>query len=171
MPPVSRRLAAAEVLLPSGDARWVQLQAAMKRQQFQPSALLEILHVAQRLFGHLPRAALEFIARSLRLPPSKVFGVATFYHLFTFQPQGRHACTVCLGTACFMRGGGQLLKTVEDQAGITAGQTGLDQELTLHVARCLGVCGIAPVVVYDGQTAGQQTPDALTAQLKGWAHG
>lgn len=151
------------------DQRYHELQRFITQQQFQPAALLEILHVAQRLFGHLSREALTFIARSLRLPPSKVFGVATFYHMFTLQPHGRHACIVCLGTACFMHGGGGLLETVEKLGAIKPGQTRQDQGLTLQVARCLGMCGIAPVVVYDGAAVGQQTPADLSARLKGWA--
>lgn len=149
------------VFLTDGEARRQPLMAVMKRHQFQPAALLEILHAAQQLEGYLSPETLRFIARGLRLPPSKVYGVATFYHLFTLQPRGRHTCTVCLGTACFMKGGAALLETIENHSAP-------HQELTLQTARCLGVCGIAPVVVYDGQTAGQQTPEALSERLKGW---
>lgn len=157
------------VFLPEGDPRLQQLQTVMKRQQFQPSALLEILHAAQKLYGHLARETLTVIARALRMPPSRVYGVATFYHMFTLQPQARHACTVCLGTACFMHGGDKLLAAYQAHKASQPSESRRGQAGTLHISRCLGMCGIAPVVVYDGEAVGQQTPEALSARLKGWA--
>src|SRR5262245_19780850 len=111
---------AVAVSLPAWEPRFQQLQTAIQRQHFQPAALLEVLHVAQKLFGYLSKETLAFIARNLRLPPSKVFGVATFYHMFTLEPRGQHICTVCLRTSCFMRGGGMLLITIEKQEEIKA---------------------------------------------------
>src|SRR4051794_23430579 len=89
----------------STDARFARLDTAMKRHHLQPDALIEVLHVAQEIFGHLDHGLLHYVARGLKLPPSRVYGVATFYHLFTFAPKGRHTCVVCRGTACFVRGG------------------------------------------------------------------
>ena len=153
---------------PSGDKRFKILDAAMKRQQHQPDALIEVLHKAQELFGCLERDVLFYVARSLKLPPSRVYGVATFYHLFSLKPQGEHACTVCLGTACFVRGAGAILAAVETAAGVKAGETTADKRLSLLTARCIGACGIAPAVVFDSTTAGRQTPEAVLARIKGW---
>ena len=89
---------------PSGDKRFKMLDAAMKRHQFQPDALIEVLHTAQELFGYLEHDLLFYVARGLKLPPSRVYGVATFYHFFSLKPQGEHTCVVCMGTACYVKG-------------------------------------------------------------------
>ena len=89
---------------PSGDKRFKLLETTMKRHLFQQHALIEVLHAAQQLFGYLDHDLLYFIARPLKLPPSKVYGVVTFYHLFSLKPRGMHTCVVCLGTACYVKG-------------------------------------------------------------------
>lgn len=153
---------------PSGDKRFKILDTTLKRRQQQPDALIEVLHKAQDLFGFLEPDVLLYVARGLKLPPSRVYGVATFYHLFTLKPQGRHACVVCTGTACFVKGAERLLEAVEALAHVRAGQTTPDGKLSLLTARCIGACGIAPAVVYDKTAAGRQTPEAVTARLKEW---
>ena len=140
---------------PSGDKRFKILDVAMKRVQFQPDALIEVLHKAQELFGFLELDVLHYVAQGLKLPTSRVFGVATFYHLFTLKPQGEHTCIVCMGTACFVKGADKLLAAVEAFAGVKASQTTADKKLSLLTARCIGACGIAPVVVYDKTTGGR----------------
>jgi bidirectional [NiFe] hydrogenase diaphorase subunit len=148
------------------------LDVAMKRHQYRPDGLIEVLHKAQDLFGYLDVGVLFYVARGLKLPPSRVYGVATFYHLFSLKPPGQHACVVCLGTACFVKGAERLLRAAEECAGVRAGQTTPDGRLSLLTARCLGACGIAPAAVYDGTPAGHQTPDDVTRRLKEWlAHG
>src|SRR5271168_5304226 len=99
---------------PNGDKRFQVLEATLKRLQFQPDALIEVLHKAQDLFGFLEIDVLWYIARALKLPPSRVCGVATFYHLFTLKPQGEHTCVVCRGTACFVNGANRLLNAVQE---------------------------------------------------------
>jgi bidirectional [NiFe] hydrogenase diaphorase subunit len=153
---------------PSGDKRFKILDVAMKRSQYEADALIEVLHKAQELFGFLDAGVLLYVARGLRLPPSRVYGVATFYHLFSLKPQGEHTCVVCMGTACFVKGADRLLAVVENRARVKSGETTPDRRLSVLTARCIGACGIAPAVVYDGTTAGQQTPDDVTARLKGW---
>jgi len=111
---------------------------------------------------------LHFIAHQLKLPLSRVYGVATFYHLFTLQPRGRHTCIVCTGTACYVKGANDLLAAVNEAAGIEPGQTTPDGELTLRTVRCLEPCGIAPVSVRDGTVHGHETPESLVEQVKGW---
>jgi bidirectional [NiFe] hydrogenase diaphorase subunit len=152
----------------SGDKRFKILDTTLKRCQFQQDALIEVLHKSQELFGYLEMDVLRYVARGLKLPPSRVYGVATFYHLFTLKPQGEHTCVVCMGTACFVKGSDKLLAAVEAFAHVRAGETTLDKKLSLMTARCIGACGIAPAVVYDKTTAGQQTPEAVAARLKEW---
>jgi bidirectional [NiFe] hydrogenase diaphorase subunit len=157
---------------PSGDKRFKVLDVAMKRHQFQPDALIEILHKAQDLFGFLADDVLFYVARGLKLPPSRVYGVATFYHLFTLKPQGRHTCVVCMGTACFVKGAQELLRAAETAAGVVAGGTTPDHSLSLLTSRCLGACGIAPAVVYDGTWAGHQGAADVVRRVQGWlSHG
>ena len=156
---------------PSGDKRFKLLEVAMKRHQFRPDALIEVLHAAQQLFGYLELDLLLFIARHLKLPPSRVYGVATFYHLFTLKPKGKHACVVCTGTACYFKGADRLLAVLKQQAGVGPGETTADGNLSVLSARCLGACGVAPAVVLDGTVKGHETPDALLADVKGWVPG
>ncbi len=156
----------------SGDKRFKILEAHMKKYQFKQDALIEVLHKAQELFGYLEDDLLLFIACKLKLPASRVYGVATFYHFFTLKPKGRHTCVVCLGTACYVKGADKLLAAVEEKTKIKAGETTADNELSLLTARCIGACGIAPAVVYDGTVTPRQTPESVLDHLKGWiGHG
>ena len=153
---------------PSADPRFEQLEATLKRQQYRQDALIEVLHAAQNLFGFLEPALLRFVAQQLKLPPSRVYGVATFYHLFTLEPRGRHTCIVCTGTACYVKGANNLLAAVSQAVGVEPGQTTPNGELTLRTVRCLEPCGIAPVAVLDGTVHGHETPETLLEQVKGW---
>lgn len=155
---------------PSGDRRFKLLEVAMKRHQFRQDALIEVLHTAQELFGYLELDLLYFVARQLKLPPSRVYGVATFYHFFTLKPKGEHTCVVCTGTACYVKGADELIAAVREQAQIGPGETTADGQLSLLTARCLGACGIAPAVVVDGAVVGHETPEHLCRRLKGWLH-
>jgi len=152
----------------SGDKRFKILEAHMKKYQFKHDALIEILHKAQELFGFLDDDLLLFVAYKLRLPASRVYGVATFYHFFTLKPQGKHTCVVCLGTACYVKGSNKVLEAVEARTKIKAGETTPDNQVSLLTARCIGACGIAPAVVYDGVVTPRQTPETALEQLKGW---
>ena len=153
---------------PAADTRLKQLAATMKRHQYQPDALIEVLHTAQELFWYLDPDLLVFVANGLKLPPSRVYGVATFYHFFSLKPKGKHSCVVCMGTACYVKGAATLVKTTEDYAGIRAGETRADGSMSLLQARCIGACGIAPAVVLDGVVVGHQTPESVVNHLKGW---
>jgi bidirectional [NiFe] hydrogenase diaphorase subunit len=157
---------------PSGDKRFKLLDAAMKKHQRQADALLEVLHTAQELFGHLQADLLIYIARQLKLPPSRVYGVATFYHFFSFTPKGAHSCNVCLGTACYVKGAASVERALEAELGVKAGETRADGQASVAIARCLGACGLAPAVVFDGVVVGNLTPEAAVEHVKGWlAHG
>jgi len=152
---------------PSGDQRFKLLEATMKRHQYQPRALLEVLHTAQELFGCLSSDLLWFVSEKLKVPPSRVYGVATFYHFFTLEPKGRHTCVVCLGTACYVKGAEAVLTAVEENLGVKAGTTSADGALSVDIARCLGACGTAPAGVVDGEVRGFLNPATLVADLRG----
>jgi bidirectional [NiFe] hydrogenase diaphorase subunit len=153
---------------PNGDKRYKILETAMKRHQHRSDALIEILHTAQELFGYLENDLLLHIAYSLKLPPSRVYGVATFYHFFTLKPKGVHTCVVCMGTACYVKGGDKVLAAIENLTKIKAGQTTADGQISLLTARCIGACGIAPAVVYDGNVTPRQSPEIALNLVKGW---
>ncbi len=152
----------------SGDKRFKILEAHMKKHQFKHDALIEVLHKAQELFGFLEDDLLLFIAYKLKLPASRVYGVATFYHFFTLKPKGRHTCVVCMGTACYVKGADKVLAAVQEQVKVKPGETTPDNELSLLTARCIGACGIAPAVVYDGTVTPRQTPETALEHVKGW---
>jgi bidirectional [NiFe] hydrogenase diaphorase subunit len=152
--------------LPSDDKRWKLVNAAMRRNGYAGHALIETLHSVQESFGYLDEASMRFVAGSLDLPLSKVYGVATFYHLFMLKPKGRHACVVCTGTACYIKGAGGLLEAVEQRFGVNPGETTEDDRLSVLTARCVGACSLAPAVVVDGDLSGKQTADHLIAKLE-----
>ncbi|MFM7558617.1 bidirectional hydrogenase complex protein HoxE [Cylindrospermopsis raciborskii] len=154
-----------------GDKRLRMLDTAIKRCQYQQDALIEILHRATELFGYLELDLLLYIARELKLPPSRVYGVATFYHLFSLAPKGKHNCVVCTGTACYVKGAQEILTTLETFIQIKAGDTTPDGEVSLMTARCLGACGIAPAVVFDGEVLGHQTAQSVCKKVGEWQHG
>lgn len=153
------------------DKRLKILDAVIRKQQSRPDALIAVLHKAQELYGFLDTPVLWHVARALRLPPSRVYGTATFYHLFSLKPLGEHTCVVCLGTACFVKGAQTLVDTAAELADIRPGQTTADGKVSLTVARCIGACGIAPAVVLDGTTHGHVSAVQLTARLEEWTHG
>jgi bidirectional [NiFe] hydrogenase diaphorase subunit len=153
---------------PSGDKRFKVLDITMKRNQNRQDALIEVLHKAQEAFGYLEQDVLLYIARGLKLPLSRVYGVATFYHLFSLKPSGAHTCVVCLGTACYVKGSGEVLAALEQHTGIHAGETTPDGQVSIMTARCIGACGIAPAVVFDGKVAGGQTPESTIERVNEW---
>ena len=153
---------------PSDDRRWRIVEGTMRRQGYAPDALIETLHTVQDSFGYLDPTSLRFVAASLRLPPSRVYGVATFYHYFSLKPAGEHTCVVCTGTACYVKGADALMAALREAAHIGPGETTPDGELSLVTARCLGACGIAPAVVVDGTVLGHQAPDDLLRLMEGW---
>lgn len=149
------------------DNRIKIVDATMKRYQFQSDALIEVLHKAQELYGNLDTRLLLHIAHSLKLPPSRVYGVATFYHFPLALPaQGEHSCVVCLGTACYVKGAAAILAAIEAEFNIQAGETTSDGKLSLSSARCLGACGFAPAIVCDGAVSGRQTNESAVTQLQ-----
>ncbi len=154
--------------LPSDDKRWRIVNGTMRRHGFARDALIETLHTVQESFGCLDKPSLKFVAESLRVPLSQAYGVATFYHYFTLKPPGKHTCLVCLGTACYIKGAGQLLAAAVQSLNIKAGETTLDGNVSLVSARCIGSCSMAPAFIFDGETAGNVTETVLRRTLEGW---
>lgn len=152
----------------SGDKRFKILEVHMKKHQFRHDALIEVLHKAQELFGYLEDDLLLFVSYKLKLPPSRVYGVATFYHFFNLKPQGEHTCVVCMGTACYVKGAAAVIAAVQEHAKIKPGETTPDNRVSLLTARCIGACGIAPAVVYDGTVTPRATPESAVEQIKKW---
>lgn len=151
---------------PSGDDRFKAIERTMKRFNYQQDALLEVLNSAQEAFGYLSEDLLLYVSQQLNVPFARVYGVATFYHMFTFNPLGKHNCIVCAGTACYVKGAERIAETVGESFNLEAGGTTPDGLLSLTMARCLGSCGLAPVVVLDGVVRGKETPEALVTKIK-----
>ena len=150
---------------PSGDERFIAIDQTMQQFGHERDALLEVLNSAQETFGYLSRDLLIYISRQLNVPMSQVYGVATFYHLFTFVPLGDHNCNVCTGTACYVKGATRIVETLCEEFDIKVGETTPDGIFSLTTARCLGSCGLAPVVVLDGIISGKTTPDGVTNRV------
>jgi NADH:ubiquinone oxidoreductase subunit E len=145
------------------------IRRLVRQQRGQADALIEVLHQVQELHGYLPRPALDEVARELQLPLSRVYGVASFYHLFRLAPPAAHRCAVCLGTACFVRGGGELAQRLEQRLGVRLDGPAGDGTWALESVSCLGACGQAPVLVVDGQLEPRlpvDDPAALEARLR-----
>ncbi|HET9315648.1 MAG TPA: bidirectional hydrogenase complex protein HoxE [Vicinamibacteria bacterium] len=153
---------------PSGDKRFKLLDVTIRRHQGRPDSLIEILHAAQELFGFLDDGVLIYVGRALGVPLSRVYGVATFYNFFSLRPKGEHTCVVCLGTACYVKGAGALLGAIEAAEGVVAGETTDDGKVSLLTARCIGACGLAPAVVFDGETVGKVTAETAQQRTAAW---
>jgi bidirectional [NiFe] hydrogenase diaphorase subunit len=151
---------------PSDDRRWKIVAATMRRLGYERNALIEVLHAVQEAFGYLDDEALRYVAASLRVAPSAVYGVATFYHFFTLKPKGDHTCVVCTGTACYIKGAQALLDVVDEHYGLKPGETTADGKLSLLTARCFGSCGLAPAATFDGEVAGKLTPDDALERIR-----
>lgn len=152
--------------LPSDDKRWRVVDATMRRNGYRPDALIETLHTVQESFGYIDDDALMFVSHALRVSPSQVYGVATFYHFFNLKPQGKHTCAVCLGTACYIKGAGKVMEAIEEQYSIKSGETTPDDELSLLTVRCVGACGLAPAVVFDGNVLGNVSAENLKETIE-----
>ena len=123
-----------------------------------PSELIQALHRVQSALGYVPKEAQEVVAAVVGVPLSQVRGVLTFYHFFRTRPSGRHIIRVCLGTACHVRGAERVLSALEEELKVKVGETTADGKFTLEVARCLGCCGLAPVMMIDEEVYGKLDP-------------
>lgn len=134
--------------------------------EYAEGELINILREAQEMFGYLPMDVQLFIARKLGIPAAKVYGVATFYSYFTMTPRGKHVISVCLGTACFVKGSDRIVEEFRKQLNIKEGTISEDGMYTLDSIRCVGACGLAPVVIVDGKVHGRVKPEDVAAIIK-----
>ncbi|MEW6182186.1 MAG: NADH-quinone oxidoreductase subunit NuoE [Bacillota bacterium] len=136
-----------------------ELNAIVDLYRNRPEQLIAALLAVQKLYGYLPEAAMRSLAKELKVPFSKIYGAATFYSQFRLKPRGRHLASVCLGTACQVRGGERIYRRVKRELGVKLGETTPDGRFTLETVSCVGACGMAPVVIVDEHTHGRQTPE------------
>lgn len=130
------------------------------------SHLIAVLHKAQELYGYLPTEVMDEISQSMQIPTAHIWGVATFYHYFKLTPPGRYEIAVCLGTACYVKGAAQILQAIKDELKIDFGGVTADGLFSLAPARCLGACGLAPVVMIDEKIHGELTPRKMLQIIK-----
>lgn len=133
------------------DSKFPQADYELRRWGNNPENLIQILHGTQERIGYLPREALEYIAKKLDVPISKVYGVVTFYNFFKMEKDAEHVIMTCMGTACYVKGGEAVIKALENYLGIKVGQITNDKKFSLRIVRCLGACGLAPVISVDGK--------------------
>jgi bidirectional [NiFe] hydrogenase diaphorase subunit len=152
----------------SRDNRWKLVEATLRRHGHRSHSLIEALHAAQEAYGFLDTDVLGRLAVDLRVPLSKVYGVATFYNFFSLEPQGAHSCVVCTGTACYIKGAGAIMAVLEEEEGLRAGETSADGQVSVLTARCFGSCGLAPAAVVDGEVLGKLTPADVLARVREW---
>jgi bidirectional [NiFe] hydrogenase diaphorase subunit len=148
------------------DNRRLSLERVLKEHNYQESALLEILHRAQEIYGYLDKDLLTDISQSLNLPTSHVYGVATFYSFFKFKRQGQHIVTGCLGTACYVKDVEEIFEAVEEEFNVKRGGSTSDGKLSLLVTRCIGACAMAPNIVIDDEVVGKATKEIVIAKIK-----
>jgi len=127
----------------------------------QPGCLIPVLEECQGVTGYLPVELQDYIGKALNIPGSTIYGVVTFYSFFSMVPKGRHIIKVCLGTACYVRGTKNIMKVLGERLGLQVGQTSDDRRFSLEAVRCLGACGLAPVMVIDEDTHGGVTLDRI----------
>jgi NADH:ubiquinone oxidoreductase subunit E len=142
-----------------------QVDAITEGHKDKPGALIPVLEACQEVVGYLPVELQEYIGRRLSIAGSTVYGVVTFYSFFSMVPKGRHTVKICLGTACYVRGTKRIMSALTEKLGLEIGQTTPDRRFSLQAVRCLGACGLAPVMVVDNDTHGSMTTDRVEAIL------
>ena len=148
------------------DPRYLKLDELIQRYREVPGALIPVLHEAQQIFGYLPEDVQVKVAEGLNLPLSEIFGVITFYSLFSTQPRGKFTISVCMGTACYVRGSADILKKLQDELAIGVEGTTDDGLFSLTITRCLGACGLSPVININEDVYGRLTPNGIPAILQ-----
>jgi len=143
-----------------------QFMERIRTQENPESQLIAILHKAQSLFGYVSTEAMDEIAEAMQIPTAHIWGVATFYHYFNLTPPGKYVIGICLGTACYVKGAAQILQAIKDELKIDVGGVTPDGLFSLAPARCLGACGLAPVVMINDKIHGELTPKKMVQLLK-----
>lgn len=153
----------------SDDGGWPdnpKVDAIIAKYPAKASSLMAVLQDIQGEFNYLPKEALQRVAKKTSIPFSRIYNVATFYNAFSLVPRGRHIISICMGTACHVRGSGKILEELERCLGVKAGETTPDRKFTLECVNCLGACALGPVMVIDGEYFGKLTPDKVSTTLK-----
>jgi NADH:ubiquinone oxidoreductase subunit E len=148
------------------EAEELKVIKYIKKYSNEKKALISILQDIQEEYNYLPQEALKIVSKTLAVPLIDIIGVATFYRAFSLEPRGKHLITVCLGTACHVRGGPKILEEFERKLNIEAGETSKDGQFSLETVACLGCCAIGPVVVVDGEYHAQTTIRKVSSILK-----
>ena len=148
------------------DNRRELLEKVLREHNYQESALLEILHSAQEIYGYLDKDLLMDISGSLNIPPSHVYGVTTFYSFFKLRKPGEHIVTGCLGTACYVRGVEQIMEAIEEEFNLKRGGSTADGKLSLFITRCIGACAMAPNIVVDDEVIGKATEELVIKRIR-----
>ncbi|GEA16150.1 MAG: hypothetical protein PWR22_1070 [Moorella sp. (in: firmicutes)] len=148
------------------EAKWEELDKIIAAHRGRPSDLIEVLHQAQELIGYLPRQVQVAIADGLGVSLTEVYSVISFYHHFTVKPKGKYQISVCKGTACYVKGSPEILERLEKELGIKAGDSTDDGKFSLEVVRCLGACGLGPVMTVNKRAHGLLKPDTAVAVLE-----
>lgn len=143
-----------------------KIQAICKEFNNEPGELINVLHKTQHTYGYLPAEVQEVIAHELNIPVAKVYGVVTFYTFFTMIPKGKHPISVCMGTACYVRGAEKVVDELKKKLGIKVGETTPDGKFSLSCLRCVGACGLAPVVMVGEKTYGRVSAEGIKDILK-----
>jgi NADH:ubiquinone oxidoreductase subunit E len=154
--------AKAREILPETVVHYIE---ACRQKQRPESHLISVLHKVQEHFGYLAKEHMDAVSILMQIPAAKVTGVASFYHYFNFTPRGKHRISICLGTACFVKGAGRVLDRLKDLLGIDVGQTTADRLFSIDVARCVGACALAPVLIVDEKVYAEVKPDQLSKIL------
>ena len=142
-----------------------QIAEVIAKYEAKPSNLIMILHASQGIYGYLPYVVQKFIADKMSLPVSEVSGVVTFYSFFSTKPKGKHTILVCMGTACYVRGGKKLVEGLQKQLNVNVSDTTEDGKFTLSIARCIGACGLAPAMMIDDTVYKSVNPNRLESIL------
>jgi Respiratory-chain NADH dehydrogenase 24 Kd subunit. len=148
------------------EDKFRELKAVIDEYRDIEGPLMPIMHKAQEIFGYLPLEVQNFIAEELNIPLTDVYGVATFYTHFTLKPQGKYTINVCLGTACYVKGAQKILDKLKEELKIEEGDTTPDGRFTIDATRCLGACGLAPVMMINGEVYGRLVPEDIPKILK-----
>ena len=145
----------AQILFEGTDEQMAKLKACIAEHKNEKGALMPVLHEAQDIYGYLPSEVQTVIAEELNLPLAEVYGVATFYSQFSLTPKGKPRISICLGTACYVKGSDKILEAVEHELRITCGECTPDKKFSIESCRCVGACGLAPVMIVDGEVYGK----------------
>lgn len=141
------------------------LKGVISRLKDQPGSLMPVMQKAQEIYGYLPIEVQTMISDEMDIPLEKIYGVSTFYAQFALQPKGKYKVSVCLGTACYVKGSGELFQKLEESLGITNGECTADGKFSLDSCRCVGACGLAPVMMVNSDVYGRLTPDDIPGIL------